>query len=117
MRRWSSKSQQIPHAHIPTTTRKGSAYYTDAFVRKRVSHLCELGGSQHRVRVHRRKHRLLHRILDPTTMDSTEPRSMDFVHDSLTGERPFRMLTVVDHWRRDRPVIEGDFGCKVDCCL
>jgi putative transposase len=34
---------------------------------------------------------------------------MDFVHDTLTDGRPFRILTVVDNWSRSSPVIEAGF--------
>lgn len=31
---------------------------------------------------------------------------MDFVHDTLADGRPFRVLTVVDHWSRHSPLLE-----------
>ena len=31
---------------------------------------------------------------------------MDFVHDALADGRPFRVLTVVDQWSRQSPVLE-----------
>jgi hypothetical protein len=31
---------------------------------------------------------------------------MDFVHDTLADGRPFRVLTVVDNWRRQSPMLE-----------
>jgi putative transposase len=31
---------------------------------------------------------------------------MDFVHDTLADGRPFRILTVVDHWSRQSPLLE-----------
>jgi hypothetical protein len=34
---------------------------------------------------------------------------MDFVHDSLADGRPFRILTVVDHWSRHSPLLEAGF--------
>lgn len=34
---------------------------------------------------------------------------MDFVHDTLADGRPFRILTVVDHWSRSSPVLEAGF--------
>ena len=34
---------------------------------------------------------------------------MDFVHDTLADGRPFRILTVVDHWSRHSPVREVGF--------
>ena len=34
---------------------------------------------------------------------------MDFVQDTLADGRPFRMLTVVDTWSRQSPVLEVGF--------
>jgi putative transposase len=34
---------------------------------------------------------------------------MDFVHDTLADGRPFRILTVVDHWSRLSPLLEVGF--------
>jgi putative transposase len=34
---------------------------------------------------------------------------MDFVHDILADGRPFRILTVVDNWSRQSPVLETGF--------
>jgi putative transposase len=34
---------------------------------------------------------------------------MDFVHDTLADGRPFRILTVVDHWSCCSPVLEAGF--------
>ena len=31
---------------------------------------------------------------------------MDFVHDALADGRPFRVLTVVDQWSRESPILE-----------
>ena len=31
---------------------------------------------------------------------------MDFVHDALADGRPFRILTVVDQWSRQSPLLE-----------
>ena len=31
---------------------------------------------------------------------------MDFVHDALADGRPFRILTVVDQWSRQSPILE-----------
>lgn len=31
---------------------------------------------------------------------------MDFVHDTLTDGRPFRIVTVVDNWSRQSPILE-----------
>ena len=32
---------------------------------------------------------------------------MDFVHDALAAARPFRVLTVVDQWSRQSPILEA----------
>jgi putative transposase len=34
---------------------------------------------------------------------------MDFVHDTLADGRPFRILTVVDNWSRQSPMLEAGF--------
>jgi len=31
---------------------------------------------------------------------------MDFMHDGLADGRPFRVLTVVDQWSRQSPILE-----------
>ncbi len=36
-----------------------------------------------------------------------------YAHLSVSGLRPFRILTVVDHWSRQSPVLEAVFGCRV----
>ncbi len=35
---------------------------------------------------------------------------MDFVHDTLAGGRPFRVMTVIDHWSCHSPVPEAGVG-------
>ena len=74
--------------------------------RKRVRRLYRLEGLQLRMRVRRRKHIALHRGPAPIPSGPTERWSMDFVHDTLSGGRSFRILTVVDHWS---PVLEARF--------
>lgn len=34
---------------------------------------------------------------------------MDFVHDTLNDGRPFRVLTVVDNWSRQSPILDAGF--------
>jgi putative transposase len=34
---------------------------------------------------------------------------MDFVHDTLADGQTFRVLTVVDHWSRQSPVLGAGF--------
>ena len=77
--------------------------------RKRVRRLYRLDGLQLRMRVRRRKHIALHRGPAPTPVGPTERWSMDFVHDTLADGRPFRVLTVVDNWSRQSPVLEVGF--------
>jgi putative transposase len=74
--------------------------------RKRVRRLYRLEGLQLRMRVRRRKHIALHRGRAPTPQGPTERWSMDFVHDTFADGRPFRVLTVVDHWSRESPILE-----------
>jgi len=58
------------------------------------------------MRVRRRKHIALHRGPAPTPVGPAERWSMDFVHDALADGRPFRVLTVVDQWSRQSPILE-----------
>jgi len=77
-----------------------------AINRKRVRRLYRLEGLQVRMRVRRRKHMALHRGPAPIPSGPTERWSMDFVHDALADGRPFRVLTVVDQWSRQSPLLE-----------
>ena len=77
--------------------------------RKRVRRLYRLDGLQLRMRVRRRKHIALHRGPAPIPTGPTERWSMDFVHDTLADGRPFRVLTVIDNWSRQSPVLEASF--------
>jgi len=74
--------------------------------RKRVRRLYRLEGLQLRMRVRRRKPIAWDRGPAPIPTGPTERWSMDFVHDILTDGRPFRILTVVDNWSRQSPVLE-----------
>jgi putative transposase len=74
--------------------------------RKRVRRLYRLEGLQLRMRVRRRKHCALHRGPAPIARGPVERWSMDFDHDALADGRPFRVLTVVDQWSRQSPVLE-----------
>lgn len=75
--------------------------------RKRVHRLYRLEGLQVRMRVRRRKHMALHRGPAPVPVGPSERWSMDFVHDALADGRPFRVLTVVDQWSRQSPMLEA----------
>ena len=72
---------------------------------KRVRRLYRLEGLQLRMRVRRRTHAALPRGPAPTPVGPTERWSMDFVHDALADGRPFRVLTVVDQWSRQSPLL------------
>ena len=72
---------------------------------KRVRRLDRLEGLQVRLRVRRRKHMALHRGPAPSPAGPTERWSMDFVHDAVADGRPFRVLTVVDQWSRQSPLL------------
>src|SRR5262249_32319076 len=61
---------------------------------------------QLRMRVRRRKHIALHRGPAPTPSGPTERWSMDFVYDAFADGRPFRVLTVIDQWSRQSPILE-----------
>ena len=75
--------------------------------RKRVRRLYRLEGLQVRMRTRRRKHMALHRGPAPAPAGPMERWSMDFVHDALADGRPFRVLTVVDQWSRQSPILEA----------
>lgn len=51
----------------------------------------------------------LHRGPVPPAKRTHERWSMDFVHDALFDGRPFRILTVVDQYSRQGPVLEPAF--------
>jgi putative transposase len=74
--------------------------------KKRMRRLYRLEGLQLRMRVRRRKHIALHRGPAPVPAGPTERWSMDFVHDALADGRQFRVLTVVDQWSRQSPILE-----------
>jgi putative transposase len=78
--------------------------------KKRVRRLYRLEGLQLRMRVRRRKHMALHRGPAPPPTGLHQRWSMDFVHDQLFDGRPFRVLTVVDQWSRQSPVLEPGFS-------
>ena len=77
--------------------------------RKRVRRLYRLEGLQVRMRVRRRKHMALHRGPAPVSAGPAERWSMDCVHDQSADGRPFRVLTVVDQWSRQSPILECRF--------
>jgi putative transposase len=74
--------------------------------KKRVHRWYCMEGLQLRMRVRRRKHMCLHRGAVPAPQRTHERWSMDFVHDQLFDGRPFRILTVVDQFSRQSPLIE-----------
>ncbi len=79
--------------------------------KKRVRRLYRLEGLQVRSRVRRRKHMALHRGPAPAPTGLHQRWSMDFVHDQFFDGRPFRVLTVVDQWSRQSPILEA--GCSL----
>lgn len=78
--------------------------------RKRVRRPYRLQDLQLRMRVRRRKHMCLHRGPVPLAKCTHERWGMDFVHDALFDGRPFRVLTVVDQYSRQSPVLEPSFA-------
>jgi len=76
---------------------------------KRVHRLYCLEGLQVRMRVRRKKRMSLHRGPAPKPTAPGQRWSMDFVHDQLVNGQPFRVLTVVDNWSRESPVLEVGF--------
>jgi putative transposase len=78
--------------------------------KKRVYRWYRLEGLQILMRVRRRKHMCLHRGPVPQAKRTHERWSMDFVHDQLFNGRPFRVLTVLDQFSRQTPLLEARFG-------
>ena len=76
---------------------------------KRVHRLYCLEGLQVRMRVRRKKRMSLHRGPAPAPTGPGQRWSMDFVHDQLVNGQPFRVLTVIDNWSRENPVLEVGF--------
>src|SRR5262252_7509445 len=64
------------------------------------------------MRVRRRKHMCLHRGPVPQAQRTHERWSMDFVHDQLFDGRPFRVLTVIDQFSRQTPLLKPRFPFK-----
>jgi putative transposase len=62
------------------------------------------------VKRRRRKRVARPRIEMPVPRRANEQWSMDFMRDQLAGGRVFRLLTVVDHYTRESPVIEVDLS-------
>lgn len=83
--------------------------------KKRVRRLYRLEGLQLRHRLRRRKHMALHRGAPPPPTDQAQRWSMDFVHDQLFDGRPFRVLTLIDHWNRESVLLEPAFGFRGAC--
>lgn len=79
---------------------------------KRVHRLYRLEGLQLRTRMRRRKHMALHRGVVPKATRRCERLSMDFVHDQFFDGRRFRILTVVDQWSRESPLLEARMGFR-----
>ena len=78
--------------------------------RKRVYRWYRFEGLQIRMRVRRRKYMSLHRGPVPQARRTNERWSMDFVHDQLFGGRAFRVLTIVDQFSRQTPLLEPRFS-------
>jgi putative transposase len=78
--------------------------------RKRVYRWYRHEGLQIRMRVRRRKHMCLHRGPVPQAQRTHERWSMDFVHDQLFEGRAFRVLTIVDQFSRQSPLLEARFS-------
>ena len=77
---------------------------------KRLHRWYRLEGLQLRMRVRRRNHQCWHRGPVSTATHLHERWSMDFVHDALADGHAFRILTVVDQWSRQSPVLEVAAG-------
>lgn len=81
---------------------------------KRVHRLYCLEGLQVRMRRRRSKRLSLHRGPASAATQRNQRWSMDFIHDQLGNGRPFRVLTVIDNWSRESPVLEVGFRLTGD---
>ncbi|GEJ58430.1 hypothetical protein AMYX_31710 [Anaeromyxobacter diazotrophicus] len=76
---------------------------------KRVYRLYRMEGLG--VRTKKRKKRASHlRVILPAPTSPNERWSMDFMRDTLDDGRPFRILTVVDTFTRECPLLAADFS-------
>jgi putative transposase len=74
---------------------------------KRVYRLYKLEGLE--VRTKKRRKRASHlRVIPPTPTVPNERWSMDFMRDTFDDGRPFRILTVVDTFTRECPLLAAD---------
>ena len=78
--------------------------------KKRVRRRYRLEGLPVRLRVRRRKYLAVHRGPVPVATGVHQRWSMDVVHDQLMAGRAFRVLTVVDQWSRQSPILEVGFS-------
>lgn len=69
-----------------------------------------------------RKHMCLHHGLAPKAQALHERWIMDFIHDQIFDDQPFRVLTVIDQWSRQSPILEPgptlsgrDVAVMLDC--
>lgn len=62
------------------------------------------------VRRRRRKRVARPRLELPMPRRADDQWSMDFMRDQLAGGRVFRLLTIIDHYTRESPVIEVDLS-------
>ena len=82
---------------------------------KRVHRLYCLEGLRVRMRVRRNKRQSRHRSPAPAPQTLGECWSMDFVHDQLVNGLSFRVLTVIDNWSRESPLLEVGLSLTGQC--
>lgn len=81
---------------------------------KRVYRLYKLEGLE--VRTKKRQKRASHlRVVPPAAAAANERWSMDFMRDTLDDGRPFRILTVVDTFTRECPLLAADTSLTGKC--
>src|SRR3989338_9566914 len=74
---------------------------------KRVERLYREEGLALRRKRHRKRAAGMRVTLPPPTRPN-ERWAMDFLHDRLATQRPFRVLTMVDEYSRESPAIVAD---------
>ena len=77
--------------------------------KKRIYRWYRMERLQIRMRTRRRKHMCLHRGPVPIAQRTHARWSMDFVHDQMFDGKPFRVLTVIDQFSRQSPILEPRF--------
>jgi hypothetical protein len=97
-------------ASLADAARAAARWFGEPSHKKRVYRWYRMEGPQICMRIRRRKHMCVHRGIVPQARRTHERWSMDFVHDQLFDGRAFRMLTLIDQFSRQTPLLEPRFS-------